>query len=227
MSLLGGDHPTTTRAPASRPPVSRPPEPAARPARAPREPSRWTSGGHVPGEAGIWFFIVGDMLVFGLFFGVFMVTRGQDLEAFRAGRETLDTTFGALNTLLLLTGSILVVLAMRALRDGAPDRAPRLILGAMLTGLWFIVNKGLEYSDKLSADLTPATNDFYTLFFVFTGIHLLHLLGGMGALTYMYRLARRPARSARDIAMIECAASYWHLVDLLWVVLFPLFYLVA
>lgn len=216
--LLGGDeHPAGTL----------PPRQARSPKRAPKgPPSRWNEG-HLPGEVGIWMFIVGDMLVFGLFFGVFMVQRGDDLEEFRAGRETLHTAFGAVNTLLLLTGSILVVLAMRAVREGVPDRVRRLILGAMTTGVVFIVNKVIEYVDKFDADLTPSTNDFYTLFFAFTGIHLLHLLLGMAALTYMHTLAKRSHIRSRDVSTMESCASYWHLVDLLWVVLFPLFYLVA
>lgn len=216
--LLGTDDPP-------RPAGSRETPPAGPPARD-RPPSRWTRG-HLPGEVGIWVFILGDMLVFGLFFGVFMVERGQDLEAFRAGRDSLNTAFGAINTLLLLTGSILVVLAMRAVREGLSRHATRLVLGAMATGALFIVNKGLEYGDKLSAGITPGDGDFYTLFYAFTGIHLLHLIIGMGALLYLHRLASRPRPSDRDVATMESCASYWHLVDLLWVVLFPLFYLVA
>jgi nitric oxide reductase NorE protein len=216
--VLGGD---------AQPPS--PPVSVRRHAAALREtppPSRWTRG-HVPGEVGVWVFIIGDMLVFALFFGVFMVERGNALEEFRAGRDTLDTAFGVINTLMLLTGSILVALAMTAVREGMADRAPRLLLGAMATGTVFLVDKVIEYADKFSAHITPGTNDFYTLFFVFTGIHALHLLIGLGALTYMRSLVRRGPPSGRDMAMMECCASYWHLVDLLWVVLFALFYRVA
>lgn len=217
-NILGGDH---VGGPLGERPVPAPPAPAP-----PRPRTRWTQG-HLPGELGIWMFIVGDMLVFGLFFGVFMVQRGDGLEEFRDGRESLHTAFGAVNTLLLLTGSILVVLAMRAVREGAARQARRLIAGAMATGAVFIVNKAVEYADKLGDDLTPSTNDFYTLFYAFTGIHLVHLLVGMAALAYMYVLANRPRRGDHDLSAMESCASYWHLVDLLWVVLFPLFYLVA
>ncbi len=216
--MLGSD-------PATRPLPTTPPLTVA-PTPSPRPPGRWTRG-HLPGEVGVWVFIVGDMLVFGLFFGVFMIERGADLEGFREGRDSLSTAFGAVNTLLLLLGSILVVLAMRAVREGAPDRASRLILGAMATGALFIVNKGVEYGEKLSAGITPGDGGFYTLFYAFTGIHLLHLLIGMGALVLMRRLAIRTQRRERDVASMESCASYWHLVDLLWVVLFPLLYLVA
>lgn len=217
--MLGGDSPPPPVRPRAVRPVPTPAPAAAADAR--------RSPGHIPGEVGIWVFIFGDMLVFALFFGVFMVERGQGLEEFRTGRESLDTALGAINTLLLLTGSILVVLAMNAVRKGLADRAPRLIVGAMGTGALFIVNKAIEYTDKIHAGLTPHAGDFYTLFFVFTGIHLLHLIIGMAALGYMYTLARRPRPGSRDVATMESCASYWHLVDLLWLVLFPLFYLVA
>lgn len=218
--LLGTDDPP-------RPPRVAEPGVVPRPAPASASaPSRWKRG-RLPGEVGIWVFIVGDMLVFALFFGVFMIERGQDPEAFRQGRDSLTTAFGAINTLLLLTGSILVVLAVGAVRAGLRGRAPRLILGAMATGALFVVNKGIEYGDKLGAGVTPGDGDFYTLFFAFTGIHLLHLLIGMGALLYMYRLSRHARPDPGDLASMESCASYWHLVDLLWVVLFPLFYLVA
>lgn len=216
MGLLGGDYPDEPL----------PPRRVATTPAVPREPTKWTRG-HIPGEVGIWVFIIGDMLVFGLFFGVFMVQRGDNLEMFRDGREHLDTALGAINTLLLLTGSICVALAMRAIREGMRELAPRLILGALATGAFFIVNKGIEYGGKLSDDITPNTNDFYTLFYGFTIIHLLHLLVGMAALSYLYVLSKRTLNSEHEIQSMESCASYWHLVDLLWVVLFPLLYLVA
>ncbi|WP_084269455.1 cytochrome c oxidase subunit 3 family protein [Patulibacter minatonensis] len=189
-------------------------------------PSRWTSG-HVPGEVGLWIFILGDMLVFGLFFGIFIVQRGDGLEEFRAGRETLSTEFGVANTVLLLTGSILVVLGMRAVRENRRRLASQLLLGAMATGTMFAIDKAIEWGEKFGDGLNPGTNDFYTLYFAFTGIHLVHLLIGMVALGVMVRLTRRPTPGEHDQALLESGATFWHLVDLLWLVLFPLFYLVA
>lgn len=221
--MLGTDEPEIHRVA----PADRAPHAAGPPDRDDaREPSRWTTG-HVPGEAGLWVFILGDMLVFGLFFGIFITLRGDGLEEFRAGRETLSTGFGVANTLLLLTGSILVVLAMRAVRSHRRDLASRLLLGAIATGAVFAINKAIEYGEKFDAGLNPTTNDFYTLYFAFTGIHLLHLLIGVVALAFMVRLTRRPTVGEHDTSLFESGATFWHLVDLLWLVLFPLFYLVA
>jgi nitric oxide reductase NorE protein len=214
--LLGGDEPDVVRTPQTAP---------AEPGPSRLSP-RWTPG-HVPGEAGLWFFIFGDLLVFGLFFGVFMVERGDSLQTFRDGRESLDTALGVANTLLLLIGSMLVALGMRAIRMGRGPLAARLLQGAMVTGALFVVNKAVEYGGKFADDVGPTTNEFYTLYFGFTGIHLVHLLIGMAALTAMVVLARRPQRDDRDVALMESGATFWHLVDLLWLVLFPLFYLVA
>lgn len=206
-------------------PTHRRPSPAPA-STATRPASRWTSG-HVPGEAGLWFFLLGDMLVFGLFFGVFMVQRGDDLEGFREGQASLEVGLGVANTLLLLVGSMLVVLGMRAVREHRTALAVRLLQGALVTGALFIVDKAIEYGGKFADGIGPTSGDFYTLYFMFTGIHLVHLLIGMGALTAMVVLAKRPQRDERDLVLMESGATFWHLVDLLWLVLFPLFYLVA
>jgi nitric oxide reductase NorE protein len=165
-----------------------------------------------------------DMNLFALFFGVFMVTRGSKHSVFEHGRESLTLGIGTLNTLFLLTASLFVVLAVRAARRGDRERAPRLIVLAGLCGLGFIIDKGIEWSTLLSNGHNPTSNDFYTFFFALTGIHLLHLILGMGALTFMYRCVRKPVPGKREMRNLEVCASFWHLVDLLWIVLFALLY---
>jgi nitric oxide reductase NorE protein len=181
--------------------------------------------GHVPGEVGIWVFICGDLLVFSMFFGIFVHERSQSSGVFEQSRETLSLTFGAVNTLLLLTASLFVVLGVNAARRQAPRLAPRMFALAALCGCGFVLNKVLEYSSKIQAGHTPDANDFYMYFFVFTGVHLLHLLLGLVALAIMVRIARKPVLGHHDIRNLEAGASYWHLVDLLWIVLFAVLYL--
>ncbi|MFC4011171.1 cytochrome c oxidase subunit 3 family protein [Nonomuraea purpurea] len=181
--------------------------------------------GRVPGEIGIWVFIFGDMLIFALFFGVFVYERSRSAALFEQAREHMNLTFGAGNTLLLLTGSMFVVLGLNALRHGASERGARMILMTLLCGAGFVVNKVLEYSNEIQAGHTPSTNSFYMYYFVFTGIHLLHLLIGIVALAIMYLIARKPALVNRDVRNLEAGACYWHLIDLLWIVLFALLYL--
>jgi nitric oxide reductase NorE protein len=191
--------------------TSRPPQPRSR--------------GHVPGEIGIWVFIFGDMVVFSVFFGVFVVERSQSSELFEHSRETLDVTFGAVNTLLLLTGSLFVAQGVSAVRRRLVPQGGRLIALALLCGCGFVFNKALEYGAKLGAGHGPDANDFYMYFFMFTGIHLVHLLLGLVALAVMWKITRKPALDARDVRNLEAGASYWHLIDLLWIVLFALLYL--
>ena len=96
----------------------------------------------------------------------------------------------------------------------------------MLCGLGFVVIKAFEYHDKWASGITIQTDDFFMLYFVFTGIHLVHVFIGLLILTFVATVARHPGNAAGRIVLIECGALFWHLVDLLWVILFALFYLV-
>ncbi|WP_354698902.1 Cytochrome bo(3) ubiquinol oxidase subunit 3 [Paraconexibacter sp. AEG42_29] len=182
-----------------------------------------------PGEVGIWVFVIGDMIVFAVFFAVIVVLAAEQPDLVRESQARLSVTSGALNTILLLTSSVLVALAVRAAREpGAAHhlRARKLFGFALACGLGFAVIKAAEYGTKIDAGLVPATNDFFAYFYVFTAIHLLHVTAGIGVLVWLMRLSGRPALTAKDRMLIESGASYWHMVDLLWVVLFPLLYLV-
>lgn len=190
-----------------------------------RRERRPRSGGHIPGEIGIWVFVLGDMLIFGLFFVVYLHARNRDIALFERAHATMSLTFGAVNTLLLLTGSLFAVLGVGALRRGFSRQGRRMTLLTLLCGAAFVVSKYLEYSGKVAAGQVPSANVFYMYYFIFTGIHLVHLLLGMAFLAVMHRIARKPVLTGRDIAHLEAGACFWHLVDLLWIVLFALLYL--
>jgi nitric oxide reductase NorE protein len=194
----------------------------ARPARAERTPS---GRGHIPGEPGVWVFIFGDMLVFTLLFGVFMYYRGRQPALFVRSQLELHRSFGAINTLLLLTSSLSVVTGVRAVRAGMRRLAPAAFGVAMVCGCAFLVNKGLEWGGLIAAGHKPAVNNFFMYFFVLTGIHAFHLLIGMGVLTALLVLSRKPSLSSTQRALLEGGACFWHMVDLLWIVLFALLYL--
>jgi nitric oxide reductase NorE protein len=181
---------------------------------------------HVPGEAGIWVFIFGDMVVFAIMFATYLYYRGDDVALFNTAQQRLNPDFGLVNTLLLLASSLLVVLAVGLVRTGAHRPARPLILGAIGCGLWFSVLKVIEYSGKLDAGFTPQNNQFFMFYFVLTGLHWFHLAIGLAVLAYMYFSARRTSLDVKQFAWFEGAGCYWHMVDLLWIVLFPLLYLV-
>ncbi len=182
-------------------------------------------GKHVPGEIGIWLFVAGDLIVFAVFFVLIALGQVDQPLVFSQARESLDMRVGVLNTVLLLTGSWFVAVGVVTCRAGGGAAASRYFTLAILSGILFAVNKIFEWGDKISAGLTPATNDFYMYFFMFTGIHLLHVIVGIGVLLVVRRASLRPAFTKRELATIESGATFWHLVDLLWIVLFALFYL--
>jgi nitric oxide reductase NorE protein len=172
------------------------------------------------------------MTMFAAFFGCFVHDRSRHLEVFAWSQAQLKIGFGAVNTCLLLTGSLFVVWAVQAARRDALDTARRFIALAFVCAAVFGVDKLIEWSDKIAHGLTPATNLYYMYFFMFTGLHAVHVMIGMVVLAHLWRLCRRPAQAAAPLSAarlrtLEVGASYWHLVDLLWVVLFALLYLMA
>jgi nitric oxide reductase NorE protein len=181
----------------------------------------------IPGETGTWVFLFGDMLVFGAFFATFMVERAKAPEVFDVSRKTLHLGVGLTNTLVLLTSSLLVVVALGALRSGARKIARSTLLAALACGAIFIGLKVFEYHSLVTAGHGLGANHFYLYYFILTGVHLFHVCVGMAVLTVLLAATRPPELSATRLAVVEGGACFWHLVDLLWIVLFPLLYLVA
>jgi nitric oxide reductase NorE protein len=192
-----------------------------------RQPSGTPSSGHVPGEAGLWIFILGDMSLFGAMFVVLMWENRSARPLFHRCALELYQSIGLVNTLVLLLSSYLVVAATWAHRCGDHAGAARFILGALGCALVFAGLKALEYAQGIASGHTPATNLFFTFYFVLTGVHLLHVLVGSGLLgAWWFSLGRRrPWNAARRL--FEGVAVYWHMVDLLWIAIFTLVYLVC
>ncbi len=181
----------------------------------------------VPGEGGIWVFIFGDMFVFAFFFGVFLYYRALTPETFLLAQQQMSQGVGMFNTALLLTSSWFVALAVQAARKNLGHLTPKLLLSAIACGAAFCVVKYFEYSAKVDAGLTLSTNYFYTMYYMLTGIHLFHVLMGITLLALIVRRSPRNGiygqTASRDL---EVGATFWHLVDVLWIVLFALFYLI-
>lgn len=179
----------------------------------------------LPGVDGIWVFIGADSVIFAILFLSFMQERLKNPALFEASRHTLNMNLGGLDTVILLTSSWSVALAVQAMKRDQIDREPRLLLGGAVTGLMFVVSKSFEYFQKFAHGLNPGTNPFYMWYFTLTGIHLVHVVAGTSLLTYLWVRSLRGTYDHLHRAVPESVASYWHLVDLLWVVLFPLLYL--
>lgn len=166
------------------------------------------------------------MAIFALLFAVFVLARAESPDQFSRGSATLNQNSAVINTMLLLTSSLLVITGLRAGRDGLTKTARRCYAGALGCAIGFSSLKVLEYHHEVTHGFTPATNDFYMYFFVLTGMHFFHLLVGIAVLLFLFVEAGRPGPPAEGRrALIEAGTCYWHMVDMLWIVLFPLLYL--
>ena len=161
--------------------------------------------------------------MFALLFGSFMSARAADPATFEASRQTLNLNFGGINTLILLTSSWFVILGVHAARRGDQAAVPRWLGGAILCGIAFVISKATEYTEKITEGLFG--NEFYNYYFSLTGLHLAHVVGGTVILTVMWRRARKGAYTPGSTTRLEAGATYWHMVDYIWVVIFPLIYL--
>ena len=179
----------------------------------------------------IWIFLSLDCASFGLFFIVFMAERMAQPALFDASAQQLDARLGFLNACILITSSWLVAWATRVGLAGQIPQARRLLMAALAVGACFGVVKVLEYAQKIGAGLTIAANDFFMFYFALTGIHLVHYLVGMVVLAILAagpgNTGPQAARDARYRGWLVGGGLYWHMVDLLWIFIFSLLYLVG
>ena len=180
---------------------------------------------HLPGEPGVWMFIIGDILVFSLLFSVFVYDRSQEVALFVEQQQLLNQTLGLLNTVLLLTSSWLVALAVHGARAGRLSRARGCFVVAILCGIGFVAIKYFEWGEKFAAGLTIETNNFFMYYYLMTGIHLLHMVIGIGVLVFLWQSVRDAKFDTQGVGVLESGACFWHLVDILWIALFALLYL--
>lgn len=180
----------------------------------------------LPGDLAIWFFIFMELLVFAIAFLAYGITRAQNIELFNQYQQTLNKESGAVNTILLITSSYFVIRAVHAIKvDNVKDCVRDLYI-ALGFGAGFLVLKSFEYYDKFSEGINLSTNDFYMFYLSLTMFHFLHVILGMIILFAVAIKAKNGKYSAKDHVGVETGASYWHMVDLVWIVLFPLVYII-
>jgi len=178
----------------------------------------------LPGDLAIWFFILAEMLAFAVFFSAYAFARARHVEEFNLYQQTLDRNLGALNTVLLITGSWFVVLAVQAAHHDDRPAISRNILLGWLCGAGFLVVKVVEYAAKFGAGISMSTNTFYMFYISLTFFHFMHVILGMVILAILWVQARQGVYGSHDAHGLESGAAYWHMVDLLWIILFPLVY---
>ncbi len=180
----------------------------------------------LPGDLAIWFVIMAEMLVFGVFFIVYVVVRSNNVELFNEYQLELHRIGGVINTLALITSSYFVALAIVAIRQNDIKQTGNMLLLALFMGCVFVGVKIWEYSHVFGAGIHLSTNTFYTFYISLTFFHFMHVLLGMVILSILYFHLKQGKYSAESHLDLETGASYWHMVDLLWIVLFPLVYII-
>ena len=180
----------------------------------------------LPGDFAIWFFIFAELLVFGIAFISYAVARIQNVEMFNQFQLTLNRELGAANTLLLITASYFVVRAIHAIRLDDVKGCIKWLYASLGCGGGFLLLKSLEYYDKFSHGINLSTNTFYMFYLSLTMFHFLHVILGMIILFAIAIKAQRGGYSAQNHIGVETGASYWHMVDLVWIILFPLVYII-
>ena len=188
-------------------------------------------------KLGMWIFIFTELLLFGGLFLVYAVYRKMYAPGFHAGAEELDTTMGMINTVVLLISSMTVAMALTAVQKNDPKLAVKLIGITLLLAVVFLFNKWHEWGSEISLGLYPGSEFlmklnhgevlFFGLYFFMTGLHVLHMIIGMVLLLVALIKVQNGSINSDSYMLLQNGSLYWCLVDLIWIFLFPLLYLIS
>ncbi len=190
-------------------------------------------------KLGMWLFLLTEMLLFGGLFAAYAVYRAWNPDMFYEAHKFLDVRLGTLNTVVLISSSVTMALAIRRIRLDDKRGSSRLLIVTLLLAVVFLVVKYFEYSHKIhlgqlpgrfyTFDGVPGNNPhiFFGIYFAMTGLHGLHVLGGVVTIGWVLRRTRRGDFSSSYYTPMELIGLYWHLVDMIWIYLFPLLYLIG
>lgn len=188
------------------------PQPASRPHRP------------LPGDAAWWLFLSAEFVTLCLFFGLFAIMRANNADAFQQSQSQLNPTPAFVNALILITSGYFAARGVHAMQRGAAPACRRWLNAAGILGVVFLAIKSWEYWIKLEQGIFLSTSTFYFFYFFLTGFHYLHVWLGVGFLFWVSNRCRR-GHSAELQRQAESCAAFWHMLDLVWVILFPLLYL--
>jgi cytochrome c oxidase subunit III len=188
-------------------------------------------------KTGMWLFLFTEMLLFGGLFVVYSVYRYRNAVAFHMAARELSVFIGTINTIILLTSSATIAMSITAIRK-QDKKFSLLLLGiTIFLGLAFLVNKYFEWGEHIKEHIYPGSSDlalrghgdvlFYGLYFFMTGLHALHIIIGLVFISVIAVSISRDKINSENYVLLENSGLYWHLVDLIWIFLFPLFYLIT
>ena len=195
---------------------------------------------------GIWIFLVTEIMFFGGLFAAYAIYRWLYLPAFEGGSHILDIKLGAANTMVLIGSSLTMALSVRSAQIGNRRSTVAFLVATMILGSAFLVIKGVEYNQKFEEHVVPTLDwgpqgetlaklqpgglehaeMYFIFYFAMTGLHALHMIVGMGLLLLLVLRARKGAFTGGYFAPVEVVGLYWHFVDIVWIYLFPLLYLI-
>jgi cytochrome c oxidase subunit III len=188
-------------------------------------------------KLGMWIFLLTEILLFGGLFLLYSTYRSKYPIDFHNGGQHLNVLIGVANTVILLTSSLTVAIAVSAIQLGNRKLTLRCLGITIAFGLLFLVNKYMEWSAEIARGIYPngpallkfpdGEKIFYGLYYSMTGLHGLHVIAGIIVLTFMFVFVSRNKITATDYSKLENAGLYWHLVDVIWIFLLPLLYLAA
>ncbi len=179
-----------------------------------------------PGGMLIWIVISIEMLTFLMGIAAFLVSRNAELSLFNESQLMLNKTFGTINTIVLITSGYLVAEAVKKLAKGDSEKSYKYIMWAIIIGSLFLVLKAIEYNGKINLGIALEENTFFTFYWLLTGFHFVHVLVGVVILTILMIQIKKGNYSASDYTDVETGASFWHMCDLIWLILFPILYLI-
>jgi cytochrome c oxidase subunit III len=185
------------------------------------------SAGRVPGNKGIWVGITCEFVEFTLMFVVYFVARLNYPQAFREGPGNIWTTSGAIVTVLMVTSSFFIARAVFAMRTGTVQRSRQWLIAAIVTALGYPLMKFHEIDWNLAHGIDGNAGIFYTVYYYLTLNHLVHACWGILGMFWVLVRMSTHAYTAEQHDGLEALASYWHATDIIWLILFPLFYLLA
>lgn len=182
------------------------------------ETDDWGALSALPGNPLMWVLILSEMLVFGALLAGFAAMHLIDPAGHAAGQAALDPIMGGLNTIVLVTSGLFIALAVRACVDGQIRPARLWSAAAMVLGVVFLAVKAVEYADKAALGIGMETSNFFTLYYLTTGFHAAHVIAGLVVLGLVSWKC--------TVENLETGAAFWHMIDLVWVLIYPVVYLI-
>ena len=190
-------------------------------------PSYPVNAGRIPGNKGIWAGICAEFVEFTMMFVIYFVARLNHPEAFKLGPTAIWTTAGVVNTVLMVTSSYFIACAVSAMRAGNTQRSQRWMIAAIITALGYPIMKFHEIGWNLSHDIYGTTGVFFTVYYYTTLNHLIHACWGILGMFWVLARMKTNAYSADQHDGLVALASYWHATDIIWLIIFQLFYVLA